>query len=129
MFRNTLNYLYCKYYIFQVCVGNNDIAKYSALLIITITLNLYILFIFLCANILFDVEFPKISKIAFITIFLLMFLSFYFLLVYKKRYEKILNNQKIRDKSNVFAIVFPLLGFILFNVGWILKLLQNQGRI
>ena len=129
LIKENIEYLYNKYYYFQNRVGNSDIAKYTPLMIITGVINLYLLFFFIMINILFGVEFPKISKATFFIIFFIILLLLYMSLVYNGKYKKILLNDKIKKRNNILAILFPLIGFILFNIGWILKMLQNQGKL
>ena len=123
------DYLFCKYYWFQIRVGNGDIAKYTPLLIIAGVLNLYLLFFFMLNNIFFDIKLPQIPKIIYFIGFFGVLSLLYMLLVYNTKYKRIINDDKNKRKSNVLAILFPLIGFLLFNIGWILKMLQNQGRI
>ena len=129
LIRDTIEYLYYKYYFFQVRMGNGDIAKYSPLVIIAGVVNLYLLFIFMVFNLFFDVGLPQVSKVTFIILFFLFLLFLYMLLVHGDKQNEIIHNDKFNKRSNLLAILFPLIGFIIFNVGWILKMLQNQGRI
>ena len=50
-------------------------------------------------------------------------------MVHKAKYKEILKRNYAKNKSPLIAILFPLIAFILFNLGFILKILQNQGKI
>ncbi len=131
-----LEYLYCKYYSFQVRVENQDIAPFSAMLIIVFTFMLYHFSIFFMA-ILFVPQGISNMKffgyISIISIFLFFFLiiCFYLLLVHKGKYNQILkkHEKKLKGKKRLNAILFPLIAFVLFNLGWEWKMLQNQDSI
>jgi len=126
-----LEYLYYKYYHFQVRVGHGDIASFSAMLIISFTVMLYYFGIFFMVINLFP-DIP-INKSFFLSLTIILFFGliivFYLILVHKEKYIKIIKNDSLQRRSSLKAILFPLLAFILFNLGWILKMLQNQGRI
>lgn len=126
---NLLKILYCKYYVFQVRFGNKDIAPFSSMLIIAFTIMLY----YFSAFFLFILFVPKgiVDTQLFIYISLnLMFIVviiLYFLLVHKAKYKEILKEYE-KKKGAFLAVIFPLFAFLIFNVSWILKMLQNQGR-
>lgn len=126
-----LEYLYFEYYSFQERVGNRDIAPFVSMLIIAFTLMLYYFSIFFL-GILFipqglDME---IFKYVSVILFLFLIALLYFLFVYKNKYKVILKKyrQELTGRKRLGAIMFPLVAFLLFNLGWILKLMQNQGR-
>ena len=130
-----LNQLYVKYYNFQVKIGNADVAPYSSMLIIALTIMLYYFSAFFFFITLFPIEsFEKDLKFFMyfsFSFFFLMLIVQYFQFLYKRRYKKILmwhemNSAKTKSYS---AVLFPLIAFILFNLSWILKLLQNQGNL
>jgi archaellum biogenesis protein FlaJ (TadC family) len=125
---NFLEYLYNKYYYFQIKMGNGDIAKYTSIMIITFFLNFYFIVFLILLDILFNLDFPTIPKIIYLLVFFLTMILLYLILVYKN-FDRIINNEKIKRKSNFFAILFPIVGFILFAGYCVLKMLQNQGRI
>lgn len=126
-----LKYLYQKYYYFQVRMGNYDIAPFSAMLIISFTVMLYYFALFFIIITFFPRDVLKINMLYFqwfsMILFFALILIFYFLLVHKRKYKKILKNSK--KENNWIAILFPSIAFILFNLSWVLKMLQNQGRI
>lgn len=127
-----LEYLYCKYYSFQVRLGNRDIAPFSSMLIIAFTFILYYFSIFFFGILFVPKEFLNMNIFKYISIFLFFFLIIllYLLLVHKGKYKGILEKyeKELKGKKRLGAILFPLIAFLLFNLGWILKMLQNQGR-
>jgi hypothetical protein len=134
---NNMKYLYIlyyRYYITQVKLGNRDVAPFSAMLIIAFSIMLYYFsFFFLSITFL-----PKdylflnttLFKILTIVLFFSLIILLYFLLVHKGKYKKIIKSmeKKYANKRSLIAILFPFVGFLLFNLGWIMKMLQNQGR-
>ena len=128
-----LEYLYFKYYSFQVRAGNRDVAPFCSMLIIAFTFMLYYFSIFFL-GILFipqGVLNMNIFKYASIFLFFFLIIWFYLLLVNKGKYKVILKKyeQELTGRKRLGAILFPLIAFILFNLGWILKMLQNQGKL
>ncbi|MBA4303661.1 MAG: hypothetical protein C0424_05495 [Sphingobacteriaceae bacterium] len=129
----TLEYLYCKYYAFQVRIGHRDIAPLSAALIIAFTIELYYFGVFFISITLFTKEkmpiYGSYFKIFSIILLLSLIVYFYLILVHKGKYKEVLKRSDAKNKSSLGAILFPLIAFILFNAGWILKMLQNQGKL
>ena len=115
-----LEYLFFKYYYFQVKVGDENIAEYSAILCICViieslyadALGFYFFFIPSSKN--FSV--PSIYSV--ITLFVLSFVILYFLLVHKNKYEFILEKNKVRlkGKKNLGAVLFFVIPIVLFFV-------------
>lgn len=129
----TLEYLYCKYYAFQVRIGHRDIAPFSAALIIAFIIELYYFGLFFISIVLFTKEQLPINGLYFQVFSIMLLFSliilFYFLLVHKGKYKEVLKRNDRTNKSSLGAILFPLIAFVLFNAGWILKMLQNQGKL
>lgn len=127
---NFLEYLYCKYYYFQVRVGNADIAPFTSMIMIIFAIMLYYYSIPLFLALFVPNKSLDLQYFVYFFFILLTYLSIhlYFLLLYKGKYKKILKNN-IKKSSNLGAIIFPLIGFLLFNLSWILKMLQNTGKI
>lgn len=126
-----LEYLYFKYYSFQVRMGNRDVAPFSSMLIIAFSFMLYyfsIIFLsllFLPKGALNLKPFTYVSIVLFFTLIIWL----YQLLVRKGKYKEILKrNERYKGIKRLGAVLFPLIAFLLFNLGWILKMLQNQGR-
>lgn len=128
-----LEYLYFKYYSFQVRVGNRDVAPFSSMLIIAFTFMLYYFSIFFLGILFIPQGVLNMNIFKYVSIFLFFFLIiwFYLLLVNKGKYKVILKKyeQELTERKRLGAILFPLIAFILFNLGWILKMLQNQGKL
>lgn len=128
-----LEYLYFKYYSFQVRVGNRDVAPFSSMLIIAFTFMLYYFSIFFLGILFIPQGVLNMNIFKYVSIFLFFFLIiwFYLLLVNKGKYKVILKKyeQELTGRKRFGAILFPLIAFILFNLGWILKMLQNQGKL
>ncbi|MFA5620480.1 MAG: hypothetical protein WDA08_09260 [Weeksellaceae bacterium] len=127
--RSILEYLYNKYYWFQVRVGNQDVAKYTSIVIIAFILNFYFIICLMLIGSLFNIEIPKIPKIGYIIGFLIVLILLYTLLVSNDKYKKIINNETIKKKNNLLAILFPLVGFVVLFFSLFIKMLQNQGRL
>lgn len=128
-----LEYLFYRYYRFQVRIGNADIATFSSMLIIAFTVMLYIFDFFIILSVLFPQLSPNLSwKFSFILLFSIIALL-YFLLIHKWKYKQIIKSKEKeyvgKGKRSFVAILFPLIGFLLFNLGCMLKILQNQRRL
>lgn len=127
-----LEYLYYQYYRFQVRMGNTDIAPFSSMLIIAFTFMLYYFSIFFWFILFLPNWFLDMRLFKYMSIFLffLLIILLYLLLVNKGKYKNIIkkNEERYERKRSLGAILFPLIAFILFNLGWILKMMQNQGK-
>lgn len=129
-----LEFLYYRYYKCQVRLGNSDVAPFSAMLIISFTIMLYYFSFFFLTILFIPKDFIVINTSFFKSFSVILFFSFivvlYFLLIHKGKYKQIIKakEKEYRGKRSFIAILFPLIGFLLFNLGWILKMLQNQGR-
>jgi hypothetical protein len=122
-----LNYLFYKYYWFQVKIGNKDNAVFNTILMITSIISLYIVTLFMIF-IFFIITNIKIKIQPFYGVITgggILFLLIYNF-SYKRKYKKIIMNEKYKNKSNFIAIMLPFLGFLLFNSIWILKMFQNR---
>lgn len=112
-----LEYLFFKYYYFQVKVGNADIAEYTAIIFISMIIE------FIYADILGAYFFfvpsskcysmPGVNVI--VAIFFLSFVLLYFLLVHKRKYVRILEENEVRwkGKKTLGAILFAVIPFVL----------------
>ena len=121
-----LNYLFYKYYWFQVRVGNKDSAVFNTILMITLIISLYISAGFM-VFVFFIITNVKIKIQPFYGIIIgggIFFLLMY-IFSYKQKYKRIIMDKKYKDKSNFIAIILPILVFLLFNGLWIFKILQN----
>lgn len=124
-----LEYLFCKYHAFQVRIGNRDIAPFGAILIIVFSAVLYIISLLMLLNFVFLIYIPKVNVVAYLIALGLIIGVIYFLLVHKGKYKDIMKKNEETNKSSLGAILFPLIAFVLFTLGWILKMLQNQGKL
>ncbi len=130
-----LEFLYYRYYNSQVKLGNRDVAPFSAMLIIAFTIMLYYFSFFFLTTTFIPKEYLVLNTSFFKTFTVVLFFSlivnFYFLLLHKGKYKRIIKTQEkgYDGKRSFMAILFPLFGFLLFNIGWIFKMLQNQGRL
>ncbi|HMT78656.1 MAG TPA: hypothetical protein PKA44_13140 [Saprospiraceae bacterium] len=130
-----LEFLYYKYYNSQVKLGNRDVAPFSAMLIIVFTIMLYYFSFFFLTITFIPKEYLGLNTWFFkaftIVLFFSLIVGFYFLLLHKGKYKQIIKSKEKEygGKRNFIAILFPLIGFLLFNLGWILKMLQNQGKL
>lgn len=125
--------LFFRYHRFQEMVGNKDVAPFAASLIISFTLMLYYFSFFFLIILIFPKENLEIDmsvfKIVSLMLGAVLVLGFLFLYLYNRRYKKVLRSYNNKNTSKLMAILFPTLAFILFNAGWILKMLKNQGSI
>lgn len=130
-----LEFLYYRYYNSQVRMGNRDVAPFSAMLIIAFTIMLYYFSFFFLTITFIPKEYLVLNSSFFKTFSVVLFLSlivgFYFLLIHKGKYKQILKSKEKEygGKRSFVAILFPIIGFLLFNIGWLLKMLQNQGKL
>lgn len=125
-----LELLYSSYYNFQVRMGNRDIAPFTSMLIIAFTIMLYYFAIFFFAILFLPKEALDMMTFKYLSFFLLFLLIIvlYSILVHNGKYKLILKRNENKKSNPLISIMFPLIAFILFNLGWILKMLQNQGR-
>ena len=118
-----LNYLFYKYYWFQVRVGNKDNAVFNTILMITLIISLcisagFMVFVF------FIITNMKIKIKPFYGIIIggVIFFLLMYIFSYKQKYKRIIMDKKYKDKSNFIAIILPILVFLLFNGLWIFKI-------
>lgn len=125
-----IEYLYFKYYRFQVRMGNKDVAPFSSMLIIVFSFMLYYFSIIFLSLLFIPKDVLNMKPLAYVSIilFFTLIIWFYMLLVRKGKYKEILKrNEGYKGKKRLGAVLFPLMAFLLFNLAWILKMLQNQG--
>lgn len=128
-----IEYLYYRYYKFQVRMGNRNIAPFSSMLIISFIFMLYYFSIFFWV-ILFIARGAldmKIFMYLSFFIFIILIIWLYQLLIYKGKYKELIKrcDKEYQGKGNLGALLFPLIAFLLFSIGWLLKMMQNQGRL
>ena len=128
-----LEYLFFKYYYFQVKVGNAVIAEYTAIIFISMVVEFIYLDILSTFFFFFssskNYSEPGIQSV--IILFVLSFVLLYFLLLHKHKYVRILgkNEARWKGKKNIGAVLFAVLPFVVFFAELYIKMLMNQGRI
>ncbi len=128
-----LEYLFYKYYNFQLRVGNENNAPMMSILFISFVLSFY----YLSIDSYYRYFISRTSyghlygEYTIIIVFGLSFLLFYFLFLHKKKYKKIMKAHEAewKGKKNFGAILFAVLPFIIFFVETYIKLKMNQGAI
>lgn len=126
-----LELLYYRYYRFQVKIGNADVAPFSTILIIAFITMLYYFDFFIVLSVLFPNKSPDLSWKFNLILLLFLIVFLYFILVHKGKYKEILKeHEKSKpNKGKWFAVLFALTAFVVFNLGFIFKILQNQGKL
>jgi len=124
-----LKFLFYRYYHFQVRMGNADVAPFSSMLIIAFIAMLYIFDFFILFSVLFPAESPNLSWNFCLMLLVLLIVLLYLSLVHNGKWEKIIKEQEKIKEKKWLSIILPILAFLLFNLGFILKILQNQGKL
>ena len=125
-----LEYLYYKYYKFQIYVGNSDVAPIFAMFIIIFTVLIYIPSILLIISFFFPhMAALYVNKTEYILFYILLLICFSFFFLYKKKYKKIMKREELNEKSNLMAILFPLIAFILYVVGSVLAVIGDISKL
>ena len=125
-----LDYLFFKYYNWQVKIGNGYMPVFMAVLFITFCSFLYFLNIVMSLHyFFFDNNTAALSKWYFIAFVFVFLIIEFFLFVYKGRSKKIMevHKEEWTGKKHLGAILFPVIAFVWFNVNWIVKMLMNRG--
>ena len=128
-----LEYLFFKYYNWQVKVGNGDMPAFMAVLSISFSFMLYFAdlvmgyFFFLSDK---DIK-TTLPLHVFILFFILLIILFYFLLAYKGKDKLIIEKHKEEwsGKKQLGAVLFPIIAFVVMNIEIYLKIQMNQGRL
>lgn len=122
-----LEYLFFKYYNWQVKVGNWYIASFASICFMTFCILLYYLDIVMVMS--YFIGAIAIHKYILIIMFIAVLAILYFSLVYHGRDMQIMERHKDEwtGKKNLGAIVFPIIAFVWFNVDWIVRMLMNRG--
>lgn len=125
-----LEYLFFKYFNWQIKVGNGEMPSFFAVFFIAFVFTLYLIDIILLYY--FFVaparEFIR-NKFVFVIIFFSLFIVFYYLLAAKGKDFWIMETHKEEwtKKKNMGAILFPIIAFVLFNIEVYLKIQVNNG--
>jgi len=133
--KNFLEYLYYKYYKFQIYVGNSDVAPLFAMLIIIFAVLIYIPSILLIIIFFFPHMAAlywlakHVNKTDYMLFVILLFICSYFLFLHKKKYKKIMKREELNEKSNLTAILFSLMSFILYVIGCVLAIMGDISKL
>ncbi|OJX31050.1 MAG: hypothetical protein BGO86_01310 [Chryseobacterium sp. 36-9] len=104
LIKNLFDYLFYKYYHFQILVGNGDRAFVMAILSLT-----FISFLYLSSIIMIFLFFIPtkitINPLYGVILLSIIFLMFYLLFSHRKRYISIINDTKFKTKNN-FPVIF-----------------------
>lgn len=125
-----LEYLFFKYYYFQVRVGNEDIAPFSAIVFIGFIMN-FIVADVICFYFFFipsasSHTLPGPYSLLYVLAVVILVLCFIFL--YKKKYKKVLkiHENEWKGKKNIGAILFAVIPFLLFFAELFISIKINQ---
>lgn len=116
-----LKYLFFKYYQFQVKVGNEDIAPFSAILILSVILGIiYADILLFCFRFIpFFNNKSFISWYSFLLLYVITFIVLYFFIIHKKKYKTILitySSNMEKGKNSLGVILFTFIPIILFYI-------------
>lgn len=115
-----LEYLFFKYYNFQVRVGNEDIAPFSAILIMCVIFEfVYTDIILFCYRFI-----PCFSRrsfppwYGFLVVYMIVFIVMFRFILYKKKYKSILvaHEYEWKKKKNLGIILFTVIPIIVFYI-------------
>ena len=131
---NFFTYLYYKYYRFQVKVGNGDIALFTSIMFMECILLVCYSGVLLLLGVIFpclkSLNISVLMIVGMIVLSCILFCWCWLRVWRKKRYKEIIKYyEKTSPKSSLWAVLIPVISFLLFNAGWILMMLQNDGII
>lgn len=116
-----LEYLFFKFYKFQVKVGNEDIASFSSVLIICVIFGLiyHDIMLFSYRFIPFFSNKPLPPWYVFLIVFLIVFIVMYLMVLNKKKYKSILiaHEEEWKGKKNSGVILLVVVPIVLFYLG------------
>jgi membrane protease YdiL (CAAX protease family) len=128
-----LDYLYYKYYCWQIKVGNKDVASVFAIFAITFVFYLYIFAVLVFIGIILTEQqyenYNTLIKYSYFGTLIIVFISLCIKFYYKKHYKKILREKKYKNKSNFVAIMLPIVGFFLMILSIILMVMHEHREI
>lgn len=125
-----LEYLFFKYYNWQVKVGNGDIPSLMAVLCILFCLLLcFFDVVMLYGILLIPVGTFNVSKYSLVVPCILVFIVLYILLATNGKDLAIIEKHKDEwmGKKNLGAILFPTIAFVVFIGEMFVKMLMNRG--
>ena len=126
-----LEYLFFKYYNWQVRVGNGDMPIFATAVSIAFTLMLY------CADIVMTyLSFNSsasyhLSKYLFVGVFIVSLIVLYVFFTFKGRGERIMEEHKEEwtGKKNLWAVLFPAIAIVWFIISLFIKAMMNSGMV
>ncbi len=129
-----LEYLFFKFYFFQVKVGEDvDIAPYTTLMCLCLIFEfIFVDILGICSFFMPSINYYLLpNKYVVILMLVLFFILLYFLLVRKNKYERILKKHEAewKGKKNFGATLFAILPFVIFFTETYNKMLMNQGKL
>lgn len=129
--KEILEFLYYRYYIFQVKIGNADIAPFTAILILVFIFMLYFFDLLFLISIIFPNKAPNINAPLTCLVLFCLTAYLYYRLVYDGKYKKIIKAQEktSQKKSGTLIILLSLVPFIILIISMIIKINQNLGNI
>lgn len=115
-----IEYLFFKYYHFQVKVGNDNIAPFSANLIICVIFELIYedILLFCLRFIPYFSNSPLPPWYCSLLVYVFVFICLYFFTIYKSKYKTILTSyeKEWKNKKNLGAVLFAVIPIIIFFV-------------
>ena len=126
-----LEYLFFKYYNWQVKVGNGDMPTFASTISIAVITMLYIADILMTYIFYFSSSDIELPKYCLSLIFVLLCVILYFFFSYKGKDIQIMEAHKGEwtGKKHLGAILFPVIAIVWFAVAMYIKMLINEGRI
>ncbi len=133
--RDRLDYIYYRFYRFQVSVGNGSIAIMFSFLFLSFLLMInffafaYILYAF------FGIKMPlQNATIGGLTVIGIICVVNYFLFIYRNRYQKIIKRYKGEKsatvrKGNIAVVIYMVFSFIMIATSFYLMIMRNRGLL
>lgn len=126
-----LEYLFFKYYYFQVAVGNEDIAPFSSICFICFILLLW------CASLIafcyffipYFTGYPLPSVYVFLDFYVVIFIILCYIFLYHKKFKRILttHENEWKGKKNTGAVLFAVVPFVVLIAELFIKMWINRG--
>lgn len=121
MIKRLLEYLFFKFYSFQVKVGNEDIAPFSSILIISVVFGfIYHDIVLFCYRFIpFFSNDPLPPWYVFLIVYMIVFIVMYFVVLNKNKYRSILitHEEEWKGKKNLGVILFVVVPIVLLYLG------------
>lgn len=126
-----LKTLFCKFYLFQIKVGNEDIAPFSTILILGGVTLLYLFDLLFFMSVLFNPLNFELKPEILIFVLSIIMGFYYYIFLYKAKYKSFVKEFKKKKEfeDSKIAIAFVGLAFLLYISFIVLKILQNSKKI